>query len=67
MKTLVIFVYGVGTALLLAGVVMYVFLKIPFGGTLIGLTLAAVVAFQAWVISKMFKEKDEMEKHKSEA
>jgi len=56
MKTLVIFVYGISTALILAGAVMYVFIKIPFGGVLIGLTLACTSVFQGWVINKLFKQ-----------
>jgi len=63
---LVTFVYGVSTALILAGAVMYIFMKISFGGVLICLTLAGTSAFQGWVISKLLKQqlKDKEEEDK---
>jgi len=56
MKLIVTFVYGISTALIVAGAIMYVFLKISFGGVLIGLTLAGTSVFQGWVINKLFKQ-----------
>jgi len=59
MKTAVIFVYGVCTALVLAGTIWYIFTG--KGGGLICLTLAATAAFQGWVIHKLFKQTNNQE------
>jgi hypothetical protein len=60
---LTIFIYGISTALILAGLVMWAFLNIPFGRSLVILTLIFTSSFQGWLIDKLFKQLKNQEKN----
>ena len=61
MRLITIFIYGISTALILAGIIMWAFLNYPFGRSLIILTLFLTSVFQGWLIEKLFKQKIDKE------
>jgi len=61
MRLITIFIYGISTALILAGIIMWAFLDIPFGRSLVMLTLLATSIFQGWMIEKLFQQQKDKE------